>query len=152
VTACLTIQCHGASTSADLTSLLDLYHSLDTATPGLAVFRMRLGLSFVDALGTIDDAAARQIAADTIDYAATTRDGYAARDVLAHDGCRELLTHNQTRELIELVDACALGRGRLPASLLEDLTHALASAEEVMARSMIAPAVPLNVHTLASPQ
>jgi hypothetical protein len=136
VSACLTIQCLGASGSADLTPLLDRYHGLGTSTPGLAVFRTRLGLSFVDALGTVDDAPARRIAVDVIDYATSTQDGYAARDVLAHDGCRELLAHNQTRELTELVDACALGCGTLPATLLEDLTQALTSAEEVMARSM----------------
>jgi hypothetical protein len=153
VTACLTIQCHGASGSADLTPLLDQYHGLDTSTPGLAVFRTRLGLSFVDAVGTVDDAAARRIAVDVIDYATATRDGYAARDLLAHNGCRELLTHNQTRELTELVDACALGRGTLPATLLEDLTQALTSAEEVMMRSMtaIAPTMSCNVHAPASP-
>jgi len=151
VTACLTIQCHGASGCADLTPLLDQYHGLDTSTPGLAVFRTRLGLSFVDALGTVTDAAARRIAIDVIDYATATRDGYAARDLLAHNGCRELLTHNQTRELTELVDACALDCGTLPATLLEDLTQALTSAEEVIARSMTAPVMFCNAHTRASP-
>ncbi|MCP2259769.1 hypothetical protein LX15_003478 [Streptoalloteichus tenebrarius] len=150
VTACLTIQCHGASGCVDLTPLLDQYHGLDTSTPGLAVFRTRLGLSFVDALGTVDDPLARRIAVEVIDYATATRDGYAARDLLAHSGCRELLTHNQTRELTELVDACALGCGTLPATLLEDLTQALTSAEEIMPRSMTATAMSCNAHAPAS--
>lgn len=137
VTACLTIQCHGLSGLADPDKLLAQYHCLDACTPGLAVFRTRLGLSFLDAIGTIDDPPARQIAADLIDHATAARDGYAARDLLAHSGCRELLTDTQTRELTDLIEACALGRGRIPAALLADLTTALASAEEVMMRRTI---------------
>ncbi|MGB3441106.1 MAG: hypothetical protein WBA97_20345 [Actinophytocola sp.] len=137
VTACLTIQCHDASGSADLANLLDQYHRVDTiSTPGLAVFHTRLGLSFVDAIGTVDDTPARQIVVDLIDRATATRDGYAARDLLAHDGCREVLTDSRTRELSGLIEACALGRGTLPATLLADLTTALGGVEEVMARSM----------------
>ncbi|MBB5808828.1 hypothetical protein F4560_008596 [Saccharothrix ecbatanensis] len=137
VTACLTIQCHNGSGMTDLATLLDRYHRLDTSTPGLTVFRTRLGLSFVDAIGTVDDPPAHAIAADLIDHATTARDGYAARDLLAHSGCRELLTDNQTRELTELVDACALGRSTLPATLQADLTTALATVEEVMVRGSV---------------
>jgi len=153
VTACLTIQCRGASGSADLAALLDQYYGLDTSTPGLVVFHTRLGLSFIDAIGTIDDRPARQIAVDLIDYATATRDGYAARDVLAHNGCRELLTDSQARELSDLVEACALGRGALPAALLADLTTALAGVEEVMTCSttVIATAVSRNAHAPVSP-
>ncbi|MFI7676392.1 hypothetical protein [Actinophytocola sp. NPDC049390] len=148
VTACLTIQCHGASGSADLTALLDQYHGLDTSTPGLAVFHTRLGLSFIDAISTTDAPATHQIAADLIDSATATRDGYVARDVLAHNGCRELLTDSQVRELSDLVEVCALGSGTLPATLLADLTTALAGAEEVMARSV--KAMSCNVHAPAN--
>ncbi|MFI7680498.1 hypothetical protein HFP15_30920 [Amycolatopsis sp. K13G38] len=153
VTACLTIQCRGASGSADLTALLDQYHGLDTSTPGLVVFHTRLGLSFIDAIGTIDDPPARQIAVELINHATATRDGYAARDVLAHNGCRELLTDSQTRELSDLVEACALGHGTLPAALLADLTTALASVEELMTRStnVIAPAMYRDSHAPAGP-
>ncbi|RKT86366.1 hypothetical protein SAMN05421805_1067 [Saccharopolyspora antimicrobica] len=153
VTACLTIQCRGASGSADLPALLDQYHGLDTSTPGLVVFRTRLGLSFIDAIGTIDDRPARQIAVDLINHATATRDGYAARDVLAHNGCRELLTDAQARELSDLVEACALGHGTVPAALLADLTKALAGVEEVMTHSttVIAPVISHNDRAPASP-
>lgn len=149
VTACLTIQCHGASGVAGLAALPEQYHGLDASSPGLAVFHTRLGLSFVDAVGTVDDQPARQIAVGLIDYATATRDGYVARDVLAHNGCRELLTNSQARELSDLVDACALGSGTLPATLLADLTTALACAEEVMASSV--KAMSRNVHAPVSP-
>lgn len=156
VTACLTIQCHGASGAADLATLLNRYHGLDASAPGLAVFRTRLGLSFIDAVGTVgtvDDPSVRQIAVDLIDHATATRDGYVVRDVLAHNGCRELLTDSQTRELSDLVEACALGCGTVPATLLTDLTTALAGVEEVMTRNMtvIAPTMSCNAHVPASP-
>ncbi|WP_236808250.1 hypothetical protein [Amycolatopsis albispora] len=149
VTACLTIQCHGASGVADLPTLLNQYHRLDTSAPGLAVFHTRLGLSFIDAIGTVDDPPVHQIAVDLIDYAAATRDGYVARDVLAHNGCRELLTDSQARELSDSVEACALGSGTLPATLLADLTTALACAEEAMARSV--KTMSCNVNAPANP-
>jgi len=66
------------------------------------------------------DSVARRIAVDLIDYTTATRDGYVARDVLAHNGCRELLTDPQARELSDMVDACALGLGTLPATLLAE--------------------------------
>jgi hypothetical protein len=136
VTACLTIHCNRPSGLADLTALVDRYHRLDPSASGLAVFRTRLGLSFVDAIGTVDDAPARRIAADLIQHATADRDGYVARDVLAHAGCRELLTYRQTRELTDLVDACALGGSTLPAALLQGLTQALTSAEEAIVRNL----------------
>ncbi|RSM80871.1 hypothetical protein DMH04_28540 [Kibdelosporangium aridum] len=132
VTSCLTIQCHNSLSSGDLTALLDRYRSLDTSTPGLAVFHTRLGLSFVDAIGGVNDPSARQIAIDLVDYATATEDGYVARDIFAHNGCRELLTDSRACSLSDLIEACALGSGVLSAALLADLTAALADTEEVM--------------------
>lgn len=110
-------------------------------------------MSFIDAIRTIDDRPAHQIAVDLINHATATQDGYAARDVLAHNGCRELLTDAQARELSDLVEACALGHGTVPAALLADLTTALAAVEKVMTRSttVIAPAISHNAHAPASP-
>jgi hypothetical protein len=136
VTACLTILCRSGSGIADLDELLAQYYVLDTSAPGLAVFHTRLGLSFIDAIGTIEDPPARRIAADLIDRTTASQDGYAARDVLAHSGCHDLLTDTQARELTNLVEACALRRGTCPATLLTDLTTALASTEEVIMRTM----------------
>ncbi len=77
-----------------------------------------------------------RIASGVIERAVTGRDGYTARDVLAHAGCRDLLTGQQSRKLTELVKACELGSGTLPAVLLQDLTQALASAEKVISRNL----------------
>lgn len=135
VTACLTIRCRrSGSDDAGLGPLLDLYYMLDTSAPGLAVFHTRLGLSFIDALGTADNPHAYRIAAGLIRRTAASQDGYAARDLLDHGGCRNLLTSAQAQELNALVDTCALGRGTLPAALLDDLTTALTSAEETITR------------------
>lgn len=137
VTACLTVMCLSTHGIADMDRLLAQYHTLDASSPGLMVFRTRLGLSFVDAIGSVNDPLARQIAADLIDCTAVSHDGYVARDILAHGGCRELLTNTQEHTLTDLVEACALGRGTVPTPLLADLTTALKSVEETMARKTI---------------
>jgi hypothetical protein len=142
VTACLTIMSRNGSDTADMDKLLGQYYVLDASAPGLMVFHTRLGLSFVDVIGAVEDPPARRIAAGLIDAATASHDGYVARDILAHCGCRDLLTETQERALTDLVEACALGRGTFPAPLLANLTAALASAEEVIARrtTNIAPA------------
>jgi hypothetical protein len=137
VTACLTFMCRNGNDIADIDDLLAQYHALDTSSPGLSVFRTRLGLSFVDSIGGIDDPRARRIAADLVDCNAAWRDGYVARDILAHNGCRELLTGAQEQALTDLVEVCSLGSGTFPAPLLADLTAALRSVEEIMARQTL---------------
>jgi hypothetical protein len=132
VTACLTIQCRSGAGDTDLDTLLNRYYALDASAPGLAVFHTRLGLSVVDAIGTLDNPHARHIATSLINRTTAAQDGYAAHDVLAHSGLHDLLTSTHAKELVDLVDACALGRGTFPEKLLADLTTALASAEEVI--------------------
>lgn len=103
---------------------------------------------------TVDDAPARRIAAGVIERAVAIRDGYTARDVLAHGGCRELLSDHQTRTLTELVEACELGTGTLPSTIMRDLTGALTRAEEVIVDNLssiaamgLAMAVPPPAHS-----
>lgn len=136
VTACLAIQCRNGSGNADLETLLNSYHVLDTSAPGLTVFHIRLGLSFIDVIGTVDNPHAYRIATDVIDRTTASQDGYAARDLLDHNGLHDLLTGTQARELTDLVEVCALDHGALPDTLMADLTTALARAEEVITRTM----------------
>lgn len=139
VTACLTIHCTSSgSDNTDLDTLLNHYHLLDTSAPDLAVFHSRLALSLIDAIGTVENPHAHQIATNLINRTTASPDGYTARDVLTHDGCRGLLTDTQTQELTDLVDACALGRGTFSENLLADLTAALVSAEKVIKRTVSA--------------
>jgi len=135
VTACLTIRCHEGRDIPDLDAHLAQYHRLDPSAAGLTVFHTRLGLSFIDSLGAVHEPRVRRIATDLINRTITARDGYAARDVLGHHGCRELLTGHEARELTELVDSCALGCGALPDAHLADIATALVSAENVMVRT-----------------
>lgn len=67
-----------------------------------------------------------------------SRDGYAAREVLAHDGCAAMLTGDQVRELTEILDVCALGRGSLPSGLMADLSAAVNTSEAVLSRVLTA--------------
>lgn len=133
VTACLTLQCHTDSDIPGLKSFIEQYRALVISSPGLAVFHTRLGLSFVDAVGSVAEPHARSIALDLIDHAVDSRDGYVARDILRHHGCHELLTHAQEKNLSALVEACALDGGTMPQNALTSLTTALAHAEEVIA-------------------
>ncbi|REE98999.1 hypothetical protein [Thermomonospora umbrina] len=146
VTACLTIHCQEDPGSEDLDALLASYHDLEESEPGLTVFHTRLGLSFVDALHTIDTPAAHRhathIATKVIDHATATQDGYAARDVLTHTRCRARLTDIRARELTDLVNACALDQSALPPPLLADLTTALAIAESITTSKTLGPTSP----------
>ncbi|MFK4227818.1 hypothetical protein ACI2LP_32845, partial [Streptomyces sp. NPDC019890] len=84
VTACLTLVCRRDTAEADLGSLLDTYNKLDVSTPGLAVFHIRLGLSFTDALGSVEHPRAHDVAIGLIDRTTASRDGYAAHELLSH--------------------------------------------------------------------
>ncbi|WP_329087727.1 hypothetical protein [Streptosporangium sp. NBC_01469] len=132
VTACLTVLCRRSAhqpMEADLTAMLEHYRRLVPA-PGLAVFSTRLGLSVIDAAGGPEHPGARSIAATLIQRA--SQDGYAAREVLAHEGCAKLFSDVQARELAEVLDVCALGCQALPSGLITDLSAALDISEAVL--------------------
>lgn len=133
VTDCLTLLNEPRSTGADLGGPLAAYRALDTATVGLAVFHTRLGLCLLDSYDAAAPAAARPLAAHLIDNAAT--DGYAARDVLTHSGCRGIATDRQTLTLTILVEQCGLGSGLMPDPVLADICAALDVAEQVIRHS-----------------
>ena len=121
VTGCLALLC----TPARLPGASTAYHE-HAPEPGLAVFWTRLGLSLIDALAP-DQPRARALASRLLHHA--TDDGYAARDVLAHPGCRRMATGEQLRRLRNLVDACGLDRGHLPADYTAQLTKLFDTVE-----------------------
>ena len=138
VTACLTVLCRRYAdlpVEQDATTMLDRHQQLDP-TPQLAVFHTRLDLSVIDALGGLDRAAAHSITADLIHRTMAVRDGYAARDVLAHDSCASMLTARQARDLTELVEACGLGQHKIPAELRAGLSAALGTSEAVLSGAL----------------
>lgn len=132
VTACLSllVTIDTAQTGhVDLTRVdLPPYFDLAPAADGLLVFHTRLRLSWLDALGT-NHPAAEPLAAALIRDA--VRDGYAARDVLAHPGGRRVATRDQAHDLAAFVAACGLDRGTIPDTQLTRLATALGTAETV---------------------
>ncbi|MEV0757640.1 hypothetical protein [Streptosporangium sp. NPDC050280] len=136
VTACLTVLCRRSahqSVEADLAVMVERYRQIAPAS-GLAVFGTRLGLSVIDAAGSVEYPGVRGIAAALIQRAC--QDGYAAREVLAHEGCAALLNDEQARVLAEVLDACALGRRILPPRLAADLSTALDTSETVLSGTL----------------
>jgi hypothetical protein len=129
VTACLTLLCQ-RHTSPDRTDPWAAYRELDPSAPGLAVFHTRLGLSMIESLDGVNQSAAQAIASLLLSHATT--DGYAARDVLAHHGCRSTATDPQLSRLAGLVDTCGLDGGFIPDRLVTDLSAALDTAEHVI--------------------
>jgi len=122
-----------------LTAMLDAYRQFSPA-PHLAVFCTRLGLSVIDAAGGAGRPPANGIAHSLINQVAASRDGYAAREVLAHNGCTAILTDDQARELAKILDHCALGHQKLPGELEAGLSVALDTSEKVISRALTAPA------------
>ncbi|MEV0535896.1 hypothetical protein [Kitasatospora sp. NPDC050463] len=137
VTACLTALCHPAGhrhTTSDMTTLLDHLSRLDHRAD-LAVFHTRLLLSAVDADHGSHPGIPTEASA-LADHIADTRDGYAAREILAHHGCATLLTDRQTRLLEDAVDLCALGHRTIPLSLRRQLSSALLTSEAVITQTL----------------
>ncbi|MFC8845772.1 MULTISPECIES: hypothetical protein [unclassified Micromonospora] len=131
VTAALNLLCQPvAIVSATQQHAVAAYQTLDTTAAGLVVFHTRLGMCLIDALGGVEQPAAQPIAADLIERARS--DGYAARDVLGHPGCRAILTQRQAEQLTDQVTACGLGTGGVPEPLLAELAVALDAARSVI--------------------
>jgi len=134
VTACLTALCRPPdrqSADHELDALLAHCRQLDFQT-NLAVFHTRLALSAIDAAGHSGHPGVQMRASELVERIVKVGDGYAAREVLAHDRCARLLTKQQTRRLAEGVDACSLGDRTLPAGLQGDLSTALDTSETVI--------------------
>ncbi|MGW1507147.1 hypothetical protein ACWCQW_53780 [Streptomyces mirabilis] len=121
----------------ELDTMMDCYQKLDR-TAELALFHTRLSLSVIDIADGVEESIAHRVAADLIHQTATSGDGYAARDVLAHPGCSTRLTGRQAQQLGHAVEACALGQGGIPAELRADVMAALDTSERVLRRTLAA--------------
>jgi hypothetical protein len=136
VAACLTLLCQRHKT-ADRTDPWAAYRALETPAAGLVVFHIRLGLTMIDVLDGVNQPAARAIAAGLLVHA--TADGYAARDVLAHPGCRSIATDRRLDSLAGLVNTCGLDAGFIPDRVLADISAAVDTAEHVICRTPARP-------------
>jgi len=128
-------QAAGRSTGDTLTRVQRLYFDLDR-TPGLQVFNTRLGLTIIDLASNTDQATAERTHTFLISETLATADGYAARDVLAYDGCKAKLTESEKRALTSAVQSAGLGLGAIPALLMDHLLSAVKTSETVIKRSL----------------
>ncbi|MDT5025165.1 MAG: hypothetical protein QOE61_1591 [Micromonosporaceae bacterium] len=135
VTACLTVLSDPGHTAQSSTTMLDRYQQLTYGT-GLAVSHACLGLSVIDAAGGVKCERAHDVAAALIRQIAASPDGYAAREVLAHEGCDAFLSGDQRSQLHDMVNMSGLGR-RIPSTQVEAmLSAALATFEGIIARAL----------------
>ncbi|QSB12858.1 hypothetical protein JQS43_14335 [Natronosporangium hydrolyticum] len=129
VTTCLTMLCRPSS--AGPADLRTVRQQLEPPPAELVVFHTRLGLCLLDALPSNALSAVPYIAAGLLRHAVT--DGYAARDLLNHPLCRSIATGQQLQALTDVVGACGLDAGAIPADSLGDITAALDQAGTLLA-------------------
>ncbi|MCQ4084382.1 hypothetical protein NGB36_28325 [Streptomyces sp. RB6PN25] len=138
VTACLTALCRrdaGQLTDAHVNDLVNTFHEWK-AERGMTVFDIRLGLTTLDVIGIADNPAAHRIVEDLVRRTTEARDGYVAREILAHPLCSALITGQQTHDCSDLIRTCALGSRSLPPRLQNDLTIALRTSDKVVRESL----------------
>ncbi len=93
VAACLTASCRreeGRLTGPDVDDLVSTYLGREPE-PGMTVFDIRLGLTTLDVIGPADSPAAIRLVKSIARRTAEARDGYAAREALAHPRCSALM-------------------------------------------------------------
>lgn len=138
VGSCLAVLCalfDARPADRSVTDMANLYLALQSPLE-LQVFHARLGLAVLDLAGGADWPAAARTAARVVSQAAAAGDAYVARDVLAHDACSALLTDAEVRMLSETLESSGLGRGSMPAHLLDDLLSAVETADALATRHL----------------
>ncbi|MFF3558117.1 hypothetical protein ACFYXL_32435 [Streptomyces tsukubensis] len=139
VTACLTVLCRRDVKQPfdhHLANLVAAYLQRP-AEPGMTVFDIRLGLTILDAVDTVEAPAAQRMVEDLHRRTAEAEDGYAAREVLAHPLFLTLATEREAQDCRALVRACALGAGAVPEHLHGELRAALRSGGKVIRDSLV---------------
>ncbi|MGR3872698.1 hypothetical protein ACUXZZ_29585 [Streptomyces graminifolii] len=138
VTDCLTVLCcraAGQDASVRLAGLVNMYLGHESKR-GLTVFDIRLGLTVLDVIDSADQPAAGLVVEDLVRRTTSARNGYAAREVLAHPLFLALARDSQARDCKDLVRICALGARTLPEEAHRDLSAALDRSEAVLNSSM----------------
>ncbi|MGW2523967.1 hypothetical protein ACWC09_44695 [Streptomyces sp. NPDC001617] len=138
VTECLMTLClRDASKPVEdaLTSLTNTYLNHETKA-GMTVFDVRLGLTVMDAVGSAEHPGARHLIDDLCRRTTEARNGYAAREILAHPLFDALAKDTQSQDCEDLLRSCALDSGMLPEGLYRDLAAALDAGEMVLSNSL----------------
>ncbi|MFI6847331.1 hypothetical protein OG535_34415 [Kitasatospora sp. NBC_00085] len=129
VTAVLSALCRpGDHDAAD--QAIDHCLALD-AEEGLAAFTTRLTLTALDATDP-DTPSAKNLLRQLTSRTSESGDGYALRDLLAHEGVRTRLEPDRISPLERALAACALDSGTLPETLRCRLEEALDHARRVV--------------------
>jgi hypothetical protein len=124
VAACLKVLCRSASNQPTGTAVADMtdYYLNLPPDPKLVVFHTRVGMATADLAGRTAQATAAACAAtQVIRQAVAAKDGYAAREVLAHDICRTHLRTTDQRILTDVTNMSGLDRGGIPDDLMSDV-------------------------------
>ncbi|MGW3651066.1 hypothetical protein [Streptomyces sp. NPDC000878] len=140
VTTCLTALCHRDThqpASDSVESLTNLYLNYE-AKPGTTVFDVRLGLTVLDVVGSAERPEARLLADNLVRRTTEARNGYAAREILAHPLFGVLGKDAQRQDCEDLLRSCALDSGALPDALHRDLAAALDTGEKALSLSLTA--------------
>ncbi|MER5771153.1 hypothetical protein [Streptomyces sp. NPDC001985] len=139
VTACLTVLCRSDDRQPiddHLTELVAVYLQRP-AEPGMTVFDIRLGLTVLDTLASIEAPAAQLVVGKLHRATVEAEDGYAARELLAHPLFLTLATVREAQDCHALVRACALGAGAIPDHPHGGLSAALRASGKVIRDSLL---------------
>ncbi|MFI5803346.1 hypothetical protein [Streptomyces sp. NPDC051561] len=139
ITACLAAllqRTAGEPTGPALEALAGIHANLQPGS-GMTVFGARLGLVILDVAGPAEVHIAHQIVDELHQRTVTLRDGYAARESLAHPLFSRLATHHQQQDCRDLITACALGTGSLPTKLHDGLAEALSTSGLTIRKSLV---------------
>ncbi|MFI5670339.1 hypothetical protein [Streptomyces sp. NPDC051704] len=141
VTACLHALCRRACADLDHSQENELEAALLAvpAEQGMTVFDTRLRLTALDTIASPGSPAAYRITNELHRDIVGRRDGFAAREVLDDPLFTELATPTQLQDCRDLVEACALGSGAVPARLRRTLDAALHRSDRVIRDSLSAP-------------
>jgi hypothetical protein len=103
-------------------------------SPEFVVFRTRLGLTVLDLLDETDHAHTELVSHLLIDDAVTARNGYAARDILAHEKFAQTLSNVDRQRLSAATLAAGLDLGPLSPELAAELSAATEASEVATAQ------------------
>jgi hypothetical protein len=138
VAACLAVLClrsRPKQPESAVAAMAEHYLALEP-DPELLVFRVRLGLTVMDLAAGATRSPADQAATRIISEAIECGDGYAAREVLAHDGCRARLNDIQEHTLATAMQSSGLACGEMPENLMSHLLAAVKASEAATARNL----------------
>lgn len=96
--------------------------------PSTAVFRTRVGITALDLAEPYRQPGQRLLRDAIVHQAAT--DAYAAREALSSTALRASITAEDERRLTDVVELSGLGRGFMPAELLDELMASVQAAED----------------------